>query len=73
MSFFFVFLDIDECQGASHGCIQLCTNTAGSYMCGCRTGFQLDGDGRQCNGELSSQNMKSSQERTVVFILFIDS
>ena len=53
-----VFIDIDECQGTSHGCIQLCTNTVGSYMCGCRTGFQLDGDGRQCNGEFTTQTMK---------------
>ncbi len=48
-----IFVDTDECQGTSHGCIQICTNTVGSYMCGCQTGFQLDGDGRQCNGELN--------------------
>ena len=53
-----VFVDIDECQGTSHGCIQLCKNTVGSYMCGCRIGFQLDGDGRQCNGEFTTQTMK---------------
>ena len=51
-------VDIDECQGTGHGCIQLCTNTVGSYMCGCRTGFQLHGDGQQCNGEFTTQIMK---------------
>ena len=68
MSFSF-FVDIDECQGATHGCSQLCTNTVGSYMCGCSAGFQLDGNGRQCSGESSAKIMKSTRNVLCFFLL----
>uniref|UniRef100_A0A8B9PI18 EGF like domain multiple 7 n=1 Tax=Apteryx owenii TaxID=8824 RepID=A0A8B9PI18_APTOW len=32
--------DVDECARRSHGCSQLCINTAGSYRCACRPGFR---------------------------------
>ena len=57
------FVDIDECQGTSHGCIQLCTNTVGSYMCGCQIGFQLHGDGQRCNGEFTAQTMNLQRQQ----------
>ena len=41
-------LDIDECSG-SHGCEQECVNSPGSFICSCRHGYSLDGDGRTCN------------------------
>ncbi|XP_030362923.1 epidermal growth factor-like protein 7 isoform X2 [Strigops habroptila] len=40
--------DVDECTGQSHGCSQLCLNTAGSYHCACRDGFSLAADHRSC-------------------------
>ena len=42
--------DIDECNDGTDGCSQICTNTNGSFICGCDTGFQLDNDGVACNG-----------------------
>ncbi|XP_075295708.1 epidermal growth factor-like protein 7 [Opisthocomus hoazin] len=40
--------DVDECDGQSHGCAQLCINTAGSYRCACRDGFGLAADDKAC-------------------------
>ena len=44
------FLDINECSSNNGGCAQVCTNTPGSYTCGCNPGYELDGDGFSCNG-----------------------
>ena len=43
--------DIDECQLATPPCEQLCNNTEGSYLCACKDGYQLEDDGRTCEGE----------------------
>uniref|UniRef100_A0A8B9TF87 EGF like domain multiple 7 n=1 Tax=Anas platyrhynchos TaxID=8839 RepID=A0A8B9TF87_ANAPL len=40
--------DVDECAGRSHGCSQLCVNTAGSFLCTCRDGFSLAADHKEC-------------------------
>ena len=42
--------DIDECSARTDNCSQKCTNTNGSFICGCNTGFQLDNDAVTCNG-----------------------
>ena len=42
--------DIDECIDENGGCSQTCTNTEGSFNCGCNSGFVLDDDGANCNG-----------------------
>jgi len=42
--------DIDECQLGVHSCQQLCTNTDGSFQCGCTAGFQVDSNG-SCIGQ----------------------
>ena len=34
----------------------MCVNTDGSYTCQCRTGYQLNGDGRTCSGEAAHTN-----------------
>ena len=42
-----VCVDIDECE--TYGtCDQLCTNTMGSFECGCERGYHLDQDSRTC-------------------------
>ncbi|XP_078604234.1 uncharacterized protein LOC144877989 isoform X2 [Branchiostoma floridae x Branchiostoma japonicum] len=35
--------DMDECSNNNGGCNHTCVNTAGSYHCTCRTGYQLSG------------------------------
>ena len=44
-------IDIDECDGSSHGCSQICANTPGSYTCDCNHGYVLNRDGRICDGK----------------------
>ena len=43
--------DIDECAENTDGCAQICTNTVGSFRCSCHTGYELDSDGRTCQGK----------------------
>ncbi|XP_052524024.1 epidermal growth factor-like protein 7 isoform X1 [Tympanuchus pallidicinctus] len=40
--------DADECASRSHGCSQLCVNTAGSFHCACWDGFSLAADNKAC-------------------------
>ena len=42
-------IDINECQSEKPICHHYCTNTLGSYRCGCNDGFQLDKDQKSCN------------------------
>ena len=45
------FLDIDECKIQNIMCKDgMCENTAGSYMCTCREGYELAADKRTCVG-----------------------
>ena len=52
------FADDDECASGSHsctctglvGCTPSCTNTGGSYTCGCSAGFVISVDGLTCVG-----------------------
>ncbi|XP_070174331.1 cubilin-like [Littorina saxatilis] len=41
-------VDVDECNENCDCCDQVCTNTIGSFTCGCNRGFTLDSDGRTC-------------------------
>ena len=40
--------DIDECSIGIDICFHKCTNTPGSFICGCIDGFHLDNDGTTC-------------------------
>ena len=46
-----LLLDIDECQRDTDGCSQICTNTIGSYICSCNSGYRLNTDRHTCNGK----------------------
>ena len=46
----FDMIDIDECWEYKP-CDQNCTNTIGSFYCGCFSGFEEVGDNRSCVGE----------------------
>ena len=43
--------DIDECEEENNDCAQTCSNTIGSYTCGCNLGYQLATDQRSCLGK----------------------
>ena len=42
--------DINECRQETDNCNHTCTNTIGSFVCGCSSGFHLDNDQTTCNG-----------------------
>ena len=44
-------VDINECVEETDGCTQNCTNTNGSYICSCNTGYRLDSDRHSCYGK----------------------
>ena len=39
-----LFVDINECNEATSGCEQICTNVPGSAECSCYTGYTADGN-----------------------------
>ena len=39
-----VCYDIDECVGLNNDCEEVCINTIGSFMCGCKHGFDMNPD-----------------------------
>ena len=43
--------DVDECENDVCDSDALCTNTEGSYVCGCGVGYM--GDGKTCAGMIS--------------------
>ena len=47
----FIYPDIDECSAGTDDCTQTCTNTVGSFTCGCNSGYVLETDGFTCNGK----------------------
>jgi len=44
--------EYDECQTDDHGCQHICVNTIGGYRCECKIGYELNPDGRTCEGSL---------------------
>ena len=52
-----IHLNIDECSDGNGGCSQTCTNTVGSFNCGCNSDFVLDFDVAICNGVYKHDHM----------------
>ena len=63
---YIVILDIDECAVANGGCGHNCINTEGSFYCGCREGFVLEDDGRQCGGNVDRCSDTSTDNQVIV-------
>ena len=47
---YYLTLDIDECTDGTHMCEQICQDTPGFYTCSCPQGFDLNPNGRNCDG-----------------------
>ncbi|XP_069774245.1 wnt inhibitory factor 1-like [Narcine bancroftii] len=40
--------DVNECLRNNGGCEHFCTNTPGTFTCGCANGYKLDDDQKRC-------------------------
>ena len=45
--------DINECITDTSECNQICTDTNGSYVCDCYSGYVLQSDGKTCSKDTS--------------------
>ena len=43
--------DTDECLRSNGGCEQSCSNTIGSFICSCFSGYELDINGLDCSSK----------------------
>ena len=48
-----IFIDEDECGSVPTPCDQICSNTEGSFDCGCEEGYVLNTDGTTCEGKIN--------------------
>ena len=48
---FLIVTDINECLITNGGCSHTCNNTVGSYYCKCPTGYVLQPNNHDCEGE----------------------
>ena len=44
--------DVDECSTGKHMCSEQCENLAGTYRCGCKTGYRVATDKISCVGKI---------------------
>ena len=49
--------DINECLSNNGGCHHNCNDSDGSYSCFCNDGYQLNSDGRNCEGRLKMMSI----------------
>ena len=47
------FTDVDECSFLNGGCEDICTNSFGSFSCGCSGNGTLNADGKSCTGRFT--------------------
>ena len=47
-SWYILLLAYDDCT--ENPCEHICTNNNGSFTCSCYNGYELDENGRSCNG-----------------------
>ena len=55
--------NVNECATNNGGCAHICTDTEGSFICSCNSGFELASNGLSCNGEEGSNLYKCSECR----------
>ena len=48
---YFLVTNIDECVLDTDGCEHNCSNTVGSLICSCNTGYAVALDDKNCIGE----------------------
>ena len=64
------FADIDECSSGTHLCVHNCNNIIGSYTCSCDTGYRLNDDQRQCDGNNILNQIGNFYASITAFMLY---
>ena len=62
----FYFTDVNECLLAPCGFNSNCTNTNGSYICECHTGYERNG--KNCEGKVWYLSIKYLQRKPLIFL-----
>ena len=62
--------DINECAYRNGNCSHICSNTLGSVICSCMTGYVLNADLRTCDGKMSTTNYVENKNN--VWFLYLD-
>ena len=68
-------LDLNECSIDNGQCSSICSNTVGSYICSCDSGYALEDDGHNCTGKLhccSSLTITLIQISMSVSLIMVD-
>ena len=60
--------DVNECLYKATDCEQDCENTVGSFECSCRQGFNLQPDGKSCEGEQSMHSKYRSMQPSSLYV-----
>ena len=60
--------DIDECIEVTSGCNQICSNTNGSYVCGCYSGYVLSDD-KACITDASKELYEDINNKTSALVI----
>ena len=55
--------NVNECATNNGGCAHICTDTEGSFICSCNSGFELANNGLGCNGEEGSEGGWDSETK----------
>ena len=58
--------DTNECSDNNGGCSDICTNTPGSFTCGCPSGFELNSGGSGCIGEYHTKHTHMFIQRNII-------
>ena len=61
--FNYLYTDIDECADGTNGCNHNCSNTNGSYVCFCFTGYELHDNMQTCTGNVCYKLIVSKKHR----------
>ena len=64
---YIISTDINECTLGTAGCNHFCTNTIGSFVCSCQTGYFLDSDMITCVGKDENQWRAWTQKVNVLY------
>ena len=62
------FVDVNECAEGIDDCVQICTDTDGSYVCSCAPGYLLTNNSRGCDGMFTETSNTCMHSYVVIML-----